>query len=1199
MANTLAVKITADIVELQTKFSIAKAETNALQAELNRLSRASAAGVIDETGKARLSEVAGLMLTARQNAQSLGGQLEQAGVSASSFGRSMEHGHGAISTATREFRALFDELSSGRFHQAPGTVAILLQRVAGLGLAAMGAVGGVIALAGGLAYLAYKAASVSNALDDIHLGAQFTGNLDLARGRIKQFADQMATSANISKDQSLELASAIARIPGMTDPAFQALSTMMGDMIAQSGVGADKIAEHVKKMFGPETSAAKFASEIAGVTQAQKDAAETADKTGNANAVLAEKLTLQAAALKTGTAEQDAHAASMTRSFSNLMEYFALTIAQTAATEAGIAGESASQLMIEETNRAREKSNALLQQGLALQSAKPATPEQTLQKGVEVADKENPVAKQIEDVKVKINEMNAALAVADARFNETDAKKLIEGLEKAHEELDALQLGPVLERMHEKMADVAAKWDGLQSGMLAKQIDIAAATLASVGSNAKERVQIETQMEHLRVEMHKAAGAEVLAQIRDENTQISGETRLSGVQRLEAERDNWVKALSDDRVMGAQRLQAAHDFNTKTAEIERERSPATKAIARSDADTAIAIARLNIDAEKQALDEKLALNQISAAQKLAILQELTEREYQITLKGKNDELALLNNDVVGYARVANQILELKAKLNLDMAALDRQAAADAARQAKEQVTAWKGAVAEIESAETSMIGDLLSGRKSFAASAIQAGEALATKEIEADARAITTRLLLDKGAEGEKKAMEQGGVFYHLYAESAKTTATGGGVEARKTTEATGQAGTKVLDETGAHAHTIAEAQKSAATQTSAATRGTTEATEQGKSKVLEQTAASSHTIAEAQKTTATQTGTATRGSTDTIEQAKSKILEQTAVGSHTIAEAQKTHATQAGTATRGTTETTEQIRTRVLEQTGTNVHTASEVQKTAATHSGVGARTAAEASGSDGFFQIIGKAIAHFFGFQTAKTGATVAGEGNRTIVQTAADIEAASSGKITAASLIADYAATGAAAAGASVAAIPIYGWLAAGPTAAATYADLIGYEAALSFAGGTMKVPEDMRADIHKGEIILPSQHSEALRSLGAGSFSQIVNLARSGAQNDASSSFAAASFAAPALDVGAWNIPDVGQYTLHPEEAVVPKDFASGMRESGLAGGGQGGDSFGDTNINNHFHGVHPTTDSIMAHFAKAMRNGHPALRGIRS
>ncbi|HEX3948211.1 MAG TPA: hypothetical protein VHW95_00005, partial [Steroidobacteraceae bacterium] len=142
MGNNLSVKITADVVDLQTKLGIAKAEAAGFSAELNKLNRAAAAGNLSILPGA-MQQLVGDFAAAKTQANSLGVALGQASGGVLGITGSLEQSHGSISTATREFRALFDELSSGRTRQTPGTIAILLQRVAGLSPAMLGAVGGV------------------------------------------------------------------------------------------------------------------------------------------------------------------------------------------------------------------------------------------------------------------------------------------------------------------------------------------------------------------------------------------------------------------------------------------------------------------------------------------------------------------------------------------------------------------------------------------------------------------------------------------------------------------------------------------------------------------------------------------------------------------------------------------------------------------------------------------------------------------------------------------------------------------------------------------------------------------------------------------------------------------------------------------------------------------------------------------------
>lgn len=92
----------------------------------------------------------------------------------------------------------------------------------------------------------------------------------------------------------------------------------------------------------------------------------------------------------------------------------------------------------------------------------------------------------------------------------------------------------------------------------------------------------------------------------------------------------------------------------------------------------------------------------------------------------------------------------------------------------------------------------------------------------------------------------------------------------------------------------------------------------------------------------------------------------------------------------------------------------------------------------------------------------------------------------KATAVSEITTDAATSAAGAYSSVAAIPYVGWAMAPAVAAGAEAAVLGFA---SFDVGTVGVPHDMMAQVHKDEIIIPQTFSDGLRSgdlqLGAAS------------------------------------------------------------------------------------------------------------------
>jgi hypothetical protein len=763
--SNLAVKITADVADLQVKFAIAQATTRGLTSEMNKLAAVSAKGIIDPAGSAKLQQVAGDLLHARGEAGALAGAMERAGVSVGGFGTRLAGSEVHVATLARETRRLFTELQAGSTGGADVTILRLAQHLLGLGPAGLVAVGAVGALTAGLGFLIARAIETSNALDKIAIGAQFAGNMDLSREKIKQFADQMSASADISSKDALKISDAIARIPGMTTPGMQALANQMGALAGESGKTADQIAGEVTRMFAAGESATKVAQSLGGVTQAQINAATAADKSGDANQVAAAKLSILQSTLERARSSLDQHNASMTASWKN-------TLAYSLAVGDAISVEDVQANLLDSENTKRAQNNQLIQQGIALLKSTPQAPEQTLKAGVQVAEGENPVSKQVDEAKAKIAQMTAALAAARQASDQVSVDKLVAGLAKARENLSALQSGPALEQMRTQMSQVAATWDGTQTGMLQKQREIAAQELASVSSNSKERLAVLQEIARLDVEIRKSAAGELIASVRTQNAAINADTKLSGAQRLEAEQESWLALLANDRIVGQQRQEVERELTNTVTALARERASQAQAIARENVATDIAISKMQVEAQKSVLDTELAAHQVSASQKLSILKGLTQEEYALDLQQLNNELSTLNELTPEHAKVFNQIRELKAKLVVDLAALDRQGAADAKRAADEEAKSWQKAVGEIESAESTMLGDLLAKRKSFSQAALQAVGQLVDQEIIADVRAMTTRLLIQDQSLAAQKALGQGGLLYHAAVEQEGTTHT-------------------------------------------------------------------------------------------------------------------------------------------------------------------------------------------------------------------------------------------------------------------------------------------------------------------------------------------------------------------------------------------------------------------------------------------
>lgn len=783
--NNLAVKVTADVTELQAKFAIAKAEVSGLSSEMNKLAKAGSQGALDSAGTARLQQVASDFLRAKAGASGLSSELKTAAGSMGLFGQATEAANEHSATGIRYARELFDEISSGRTRYLPSTMAAFGQSVLKMNMAMLAGVGGAIALAGGLAYLAYRSIEAEHALAGIKLGADFAGNFNLSSLAIQKYADEMSSASNISTKDATKIVGALARVPGMTDASLGAAKEIISQFVAATGQSADKAGESMAKLLAPTLSAAAAARELAkssqSVDQAQINQAEAADRTGNASTVMATKLKLVGEILKGGTSDWERSNSSMTASITNWFLYME-------AMQSGVPLQAEQKTMLDEQTAAAAKQNATFKSLADTLSNMPASRQQTLIKGVSVAEKENPVSMQVDAAKVKVGQLTAALAIAKQEGDQVDVAKLTAGLEKANTDLSNLQFGPAIDQMREKMAQLASTWDGTQAGLLAKQIQMSRAMLTNAQLDAKQRIQIETEISHMEVRERQAAGAAAIAAARDSISTINADESLGATQRLQSERGVWAQLLAGDRLTAAQRLSVERSLDQSIASINRQRVSESLAISREDANTNLAISRMKIDAEKSALEAEVQANQISADQRISILRALTAQEYTLNLNALTAELGTLRQQPLEYERVYNQIRELKAKLGVDLASLDQKAALEAVRENKGQVTAWEQGVKEIEGYEGGLVSNILSGRRSLGQSMLQISAQVITKEIQDDVRAMTTKLLLEKDGENARKAITQGGLLFHLLFENQKVAATATSQAAQTAATVTGAA---------------------------------------------------------------------------------------------------------------------------------------------------------------------------------------------------------------------------------------------------------------------------------------------------------------------------------------------------------------------------------------------------------------------------
>jgi len=161
----------------------------------------------------------------------------------------------------------------------------------------------------------------------------------------------------------------------------------------------------------------------------------------------------------------------------------------------------------------------------------------------------------------------------------------------------------------------------------------------------------------------------------------------------------------------------------------------------------------------------------------------------------------------------------------------------------------------------------------------------------------------------------------------------------------------------------------------------------------------------------------------------------------------------------------------------------ATQADKTGVTASGTAARNAIGSTEGQSAIAQMASTVAEWFGFESAKTGATVAGESTRA----AASAGAAAEKKAITAPLVLSDAGEAAANVYANVSAIPFVGWIMA-PIAAATAFAAV---AAFSSYGGEAEVPYDGALyRLHAKETVLPASIAVPLKAMIQGGVPQAM-------------------------------------------------------------------------------------------------------------
>ena len=230
---------------------------------------------------------------------------------------------------------------------------------------------------------------------------------------------------------------------------------------------------------------------------------------------------------------------------------------------------------------------------------------------------------------------------------------------------------------------------------------------------------------------------------------------------------------------------SAEQAQRKATEAAKQAAREQQQIEKDIGDTTLQVSKIRIQSERDTLEAQVQAGQITEQQKLAALRNLANEEYKIDLQRLDDELSTLQEGTVAWQQNADRIQILMEQHKAELAKINQEIAADSRKTADQGVTAWKTAVGEITSAESSLVNNILNSQQKLSQSLLQMAGQFVEREIANDLKYYTMRALLGNSDKATEAAREQAGLLVHLTTEAAKTNATEAGNAARAASDAT------------------------------------------------------------------------------------------------------------------------------------------------------------------------------------------------------------------------------------------------------------------------------------------------------------------------------------------------------------------------------------------------------------------------------
>ncbi len=241
----------------------------------------------------------------------------------------------------------------------------------------------------------------------------------------------------------------------------------------------------------------------------------------------------------------------------------------------------------------------------------------------------------------------------------------------------------------------------------------------------------------------------------------------------------WQNVLNTQKLSAKERLQV----ETELANAQKQLNQAKHADDLAEAQSHQQVVIAGYQFEEEQARTALATGQITLEQEYQRLKDIENRKIAAVIEYLQRKMELEGASAAAIQQLKDQETIAEYEHDQKMLRIDQDYYQKKKQLAEQDLQSEKGILGELTRLESGLVSSILSSRQRLSVSLIQLAEQTVAREIEADLKALTISLFSDNA----KKASEQGGVLYHLFAEQTKTTATEVGAEARAAADQAGQ----------------------------------------------------------------------------------------------------------------------------------------------------------------------------------------------------------------------------------------------------------------------------------------------------------------------------------------------------------------------------------------------------------------------------